>query len=61
MQLLGITSDETDNETGVSSKVTSVLCFRVDLNAPTGAAVRLAPGLAVLGGWAVLVTVAIML
>jgi hypothetical protein len=61
MWLIGITTDETDNETGTSSKITSVLCFRVDVNAPTGAAVRLAPGLGVLGALSMLIAVASML
>ena len=59
LQLVGITTDEEDISSGARTKVTSVLCFRVDANAVTGGVAKLAPGIAATFGVALLVVIVI--
>lgn len=62
MQLIGITAVEQDNESGKESRTTSALCFRVDVNAPTGNdGVRVVPRFGVVLGFALLVAASIIL
>lgn len=62
MQLIGITANERDNETGEKKKVTSVMCFRVDVDAPTGNdGMRMSPSLGVILGVFALVAASIAL